>query len=328
MMSTDRIFVENEFAPLKKVVLAASEFGYPLEVRQEDLRFLEASSIEDSFINKGKDFKEAHPNSQLKWELERSNFKKVLQSYGVEVIEARRLTDAEKKFNPKDGYANFFTRDPFFVIGNCVIEGSIRFLHRRHEIWALRDLLWENVEKADCMYVAAPFPEVAHPDDLTLGNGPFIEGGDILVLGKHILVGSSGLASNDRGFKWLSKLMSPFGYTLEKVRLHKDILHLDCALGLVKPNLMLICKEAFLDGIPSILKDWDAIEVTLKEAGNLATNGLPISPEVYVTDPVFKHIGDQIESYGVKVEYVDFEITRSFGGSFRCSTQPLLRCYE
>lgn len=115
------------------------------------------------------------------------------------------------------------------------------------------------------------------------------------------------------------------GYTVQQIRLHPDILHLDCALSLVRPNLMVICDEAFIDGIPEILRNWDAIHVTLKEASRLATNGLPISTEVYITDPAFKHIGAQIEKHEIKVEYIDFSISRSFGGSFRCSTQPLLR---
>ena len=57
----------------------------------------------------------------------------------------------------------------------------------------------------------------------------------------------------------------------------------------------------------------------------MATNGLPINPNVYVTDPVFKSVGDKLALYGIHVEYVDFQISRSFGGSFRCSTQPLVR---
>ncbi len=325
MVCNKKIFVQNEFATLKKVVLAASEYGYPLEVRSDDLRFLDDSAIEDSNLNRGKDFSEAHPEIQRQWEMERSNFRRKLEEHGVEVVEVRKLSEAEKNFNPNDGYSNFFSRDPFFVIGNYVVEAGMRFLHRRHEIWPLRDLLWEALEDADCTYVAAPFPQLADAGDLSLGKGPFIEGGDVLVLDSHVLVGNSGLASNDRGFQWLSKLISPLGYTVEQVRLHPKILHLDCALGMVKHNLMLVCEEAFLDGIPGILKEWTSIQVTLDEASALATNGLPLSSELYITDPAFKHIGDQIEQHGVEVCYLDFKITRSFGGSFRCSTQPLLR---
>ncbi|MFD7843964.1 hypothetical protein ACFV4K_13660 [Nocardia sp. NPDC059764] len=28
---------------------------------------------------------------------------------------------------------------------------------------------------------------------------------------------------------------------------------------------------------------------------------------------------------GITVEYIDFSVSRLFGGAFRCSTQPLLR---
>lgn len=42
-------------------------------------------------------------------------------------------------------------------------------------------------------------------------------------------------------------------------------------------------------------------------------------------DPVFTSIGEQVAVHGTHVKYIDFCISRSFGGSFRCSTQPLLR---
>jgi len=273
----------------------------------------------------GKDHREVYPDKQQQWELERKNLKELLQKHGAEVLEPRNLKPEEKQLHPNNGYANFFCRDPFFVIGDYVIEASMRFLHRRHEVWPLRDLLWSLTLDTPCTYLAALFPEISSIDDLTLGIGPFIEGGDVLVLDKHILVGNSGFASNDLGIKWLRKLLSPKGYTVESVRLHPDILHLDCALGLVRGNLMVVCKEALLDGIPTILKTWKSIEVTLEEAGQLATNGLPISSDLYLTDPEFEHIGAQIEKEGVKVEYVDFQISRSFGGAFRCTTQALRR---
>nr|WP_295867515.1 arginine deiminase-related protein [uncultured Chitinophaga sp.] len=319
------IFVESEFAPLRTVVLAESEFGMPEVPREEDLKFLTPEAREDLHTKNGMDYGDAYPENQRAWIKERDAFKKVLLKHGVEVLRPRRLTGAEKKAGGDDGYANFFCRDPFFTVGNMVIEGSMRLLHRRMEVLPVRDIMLERVYPEDCMYVAAPRAEIAAAGDITLGPGPFIEGGDVLVLDKHVFVGSSGLASNALGARWLEKLLYPYGYTLEVVRLQPDILHLDCALGLVRNGLMIVCEEAFKDGIPERLRTWERINVTYKETANLATNGLPLSPDVYVTDPVFRHIGDQIASHGVTVEYVDFHITRSLGGAFRCSTQPLLR---
>lgn len=54
-------------------------------------------------------------------------------------------------------------------------------------------------------------------------------------------------------------------------------------------------------------------------------NGLPINDSVYVTDQSFTQFITALESHGVKVETLDYEVSRIFGGSFRCTTQALLR---
>lgn len=54
--------------------------------------------------------------------------------------------------------------------------------------------------------------------------------------------------------------------SLGLIRLHPDILHLDCALSMVKDGLIIYCEEAFLDGLPNALDNWDKITISLKEA--------------------------------------------------------------
>jgi glycine amidinotransferase len=73
------------------------------------------------------------------------------------------------------------------------------------------------------------------------------------------------------------------------------------------------------------LADWERIPVSEEEAMSLGTNGLPITPDVYVTDPAFHRIGDAVARHGIAVEYVEFSVSRGFGGAFRCSTQALRR---
>lgn len=110
-----------------------------------------------------------------------------------------------------------------------------------------------------------------------------------------------------------------------EIPLKKDVLHLDCALSLVREGLMIICEEAFVDGIPKVLEDWDRISVPYKDIAQLAVNGLPINESTYILDPQFEYIAEQLKTKGITVEYIDFKISRSLGGSFRCSTQPLVR---
>ena len=239
------IYVESEFARLQTVILAASEFGFPEVPRPEDLRFLTPEAREEVQQYRGRDHAEALPDVHRAWELEREALKRTLEKYSVKVLHPRKLLPEEKKAAGVDGYSNFFARDPFFTVGNSVVKGSMRFLHRRNEVLPIRGIIEKEVMPEDCHYVAVPRPAIAAPDDATLGPGPFLEGGDVLVLGKKVLVGNSGLASYASG--------------------------------------------------------------------------------VYITDPSFARVGEQVEAHGIKVEYIDFRINRSFGGSFRCSTQPLLR---
>jgi len=77
--------------------------------------------------------------------------------------------------------------------------------------------------------------------------------------------------------------------------------------------------------VPQELTNWDKINVSLKEASLLMTNGLPLNDSVYITDQSFTRLIIALEKYGVKVETLDYEVSRIFGGSFRCTTQALLR---
>lgn len=217
-MKKETVMVKSEFAPLKKVVLTQSEFIFPMNSISDDVEeVLDEETLQMYKDVDGKNYKEAFPERQIKWEQERENLKQVLEKYGVEVVRPRLLTDYEKESGKEYGCSNFFVRDPFFTIGNNIIEGSLRYHHRRKEILPL------------------------------------------------------------------------------------------------------------INGIPEELKNWDKISVPYSDVSRLAVNGLPINDSVYILDPEFEYIGKQLISKGITVEYIDFEISRSLGGSFRCSTQPLLR---
>ncbi len=54
-------------------------------------------------------------------------------------------------------------------------------------------------------------------------------------------------------------------------------------------------------------------------------NGLPINESVYITDQSFTQLIEELKAHDIKVETLDYEVSRIFGGSFRCTTQALLR---
>lgn len=328
MQEYQPVYVESEFAPLKTVVLTQSEFIFPQEEEdEEDYAFLpqEVLDLYEGIDFAGKNYKDVFPERQLQWEQERENLKAILEKYGVRVLRPRLLTDYEKEADKARGSSNFFVRDPFFTIGSSVVEGSLRLMHRRNEVLTVRDILLSETNHTHTWYVSVPQADMSQ--GMNSDAGPFLEGGDILVLGKSVFVGNSGLASNHNGYLWLKSYLSHWDYQVIEVPLKKDVLHLDCALSLVREGLMIVCEEAFTDGIPQPLKDWDRISVSHKDLAHLAVNGLPVNEQVYITDPQFESIANQLQERNIHVEFVDFKISRSLGGSFRCSTQPLLRCH-
>lgn len=321
----DRIFVESEFAPLRKVVLAQSELIFPEDDDPADYEFLpqEILDMYEGIEMAGESYGELFPERQRRWEREREELKTVLEKYGVEVLRPRMLTDHEKQSNRKLGISNFFVRDPFFTIGSSVIEGSLRLIHRRNEIMPVRDLLMRETAASGAYYVAVPQPDLSQ--GIGAEAGPFLEGGDVLVHGKTVFVGNSGLASDRNGYLWLKNYLAHWDYRVVEVPLRREVLHLDCALSLVRDGLMIVCEEALTDGIPEPLRNWDRICVPYCDVAHLAVNGLPVNEQVYIIDPRFEYIARQLRKRNIEVELIDFAVSRSLGGSFRCSTQPLER---
>ena len=301
--------MESEFAPLKKGVVSRCEIEL-------------GGKLSRLKIN---------PQKQKLWEMERQNLTIVLKKYGVEVLVPRKFTEYEKQigFAPDGitdgtGFTNFFARDPFFTIGDNIIEGSFRSVYRRLEIMPIRGILEKAASESGCKYVSVPAPDVSGGIDSD--EGPFLEGGDVIVYGKKIFVGNSGRASDGKGIDWLRNYLKNQDYEVYEVALDPEVLHLDCALSLVRDGLLIYCPEAFPKGLPKTFDDWDKIAVGFAYVQNLAINGLPVNENVYITDTEFKNtIGRELEKRGVKVEYVSFSITREFQGAFRCSMQPLLR---
>jgi glycine amidinotransferase len=330
-MAQRTVHVESEFAPLRTVVVAQSQF------RTSDLASLDPAQVErelsilpaeqQAYVRflAGRDLAEADPDRQRAWEAERAALCALLEGHGIEVLRPRLLTDFEKQAAGVSGYLNGYVRDPWFTVGSFVVEGSLRFPHRRIEVLPSRPILVGEVLPSADTYVAVPQPELLPLDVDGGGPGPFLEGGDVLVHGRHVFVGSSGRASTPLGARWLAHLLEPAGYAVELVRLAPDVLHLDCALGLVREGLAVVHEGALLDGLPASLEGWDLVTVTAEEAMALGTNGLPLTPDRYVTDPAFERIGEQIARHGITVEYLGYDVSRGFGGSFRCSTQPLWR---
>ena len=160
---------------------------------------------------------------------------------------------------PNGEGAQLFARDAMIVIGNHVIDGSLRLKCRQRERFGLRPIVQKMVAERGAKWSSVPLGSPACVD------GPFLEGGDTLLNGYEVYAGMSGCASDMAGIDWLQSLLGE-RYRVIPVALRSNVLHLDWALGLIKPGLLVCCPEKLIDGLPMSLRGWDAITVSKDEA--------------------------------------------------------------
>ncbi len=266
-------------------------------------------------------------------EEENQAFIAILKSLGVKIYRPTEITvDFIKEHYGADtllnGFSQDFPRDNMAVIGSNVIEFNLRTPIRKVDISGFRDILSEKCSDSTVKWFSMPHTELLKP---ARADTPFLEGGDVIVLGKTILVGNTenpSVGSNEAGYKWLKNILGD-QYKVKRVRLVESVLHLDCVLSVPHSGIAIICEEAFLDGLPEEFKDWDLIRVSLEDVKRLAVNGLPVNSQNYIlsynrhNDNRF--IQAELEKRGITVHRVFFGTHNGQGGSLRCATQPLKR---
>ncbi|MFH1542620.1 MAG: arginine deiminase family protein [bacterium] len=266
----------------------------------------------------GQRFDKIDPETAGKVIEQADNLAKTLESLGIVVHRVRSLKPAEGEYLGDDGAA-LFSRDPILVIGNNLIETSLRALFRRKEKYAIRPIVEKYITDPEVRYVSMPMASPQMDD-----RGPYLEGGDVLLNGYEIYVGNSDVATNRAGIVWLQNYLGS-KYKVQEIKLTPSFLHLDCAMALLRPGLGIICREAIIGELPESLKDWKFIEVNAEEADNLATNVLVVDEKTVIADPQHQRVIEAIRANGIKVIEVPYDEVSKFGGAFRCSHHPLRR---
>jgi len=341
-MSTD-VGVDFEYGDLKEVVVGVPFALYAdLKVAkwvEQAIKVLPESEAEKVRERSGKDSITIGKFAAM--EKENEELISVFKKHGVKVWRPevlnreRAVSNFGEEYVRLSGISQQYTRDPFLVIGNNVIENAMGSLYRRCDILGLRQLFLERVMGSNARWVSMPavdYSRMIKDGEFDKTGFPVLEGGDVMVLGKKILVGTSlnrSTGSSELGYLWLKSYLEPQGYDVERVRLTEDILHLDVALSVPSDGVIIVCPEVFVDGIPSYFNGWKRIELKRDETRHLAANGLPIDKRHYIMG-VNNHfdgkaVKKQLEESGITVYQVNFGLHNEDGGSIRCSSNSLVR---
>ncbi len=324
--------VDYEYAKMQEVVLGGTlvqlppagtvfdkyiEELYPDEETREFLRSL-----------RGVPISEAHPDYHQRMVDETDALHAVFEKHGVIVHRTEPYSKEAMRILGDGGACDGWAKDAFESVGHFHFDlAHKKHLYRLFYLTVRKHLQRAFREDPEMRLLSFPQPYATHVND-GYGSGPFFEGGDINVLpGKKVLIGESGQASDEFGEQIFSRLLETIGYETIVTRLHPNMLHLDCCITCIGPDLILYCPEAFPDGLPDIVADVpNKVETSLVEAQRLANNAVVIDSDTVVVEASLKDKqGKEIESFGKTVEYVEFSAHNPLGGGLRCKTGVLSR---
>ena len=324
---TQPVFVESEWAELKECVYGwTGQFIWPVFLQDAELR--PTGGVRRLWYdNQERDVAAACPEFYAEWKTQVEGAVRFLEDSGVTVHLPVAHSEANLLFPRGENHGSLtgWLRDPFVTIGNNVIELAPRSLFHRRQRFAVRHILAATMDRG-ARYFAQPD---SGADDSREGPGwGYLEGGDIFVLGKKILVGHSGHCSNPEGARWLAHVLGG-EYDVEVVDLDPTCFqHLDCVLCLPREGVAIACVEAFVNGLPECIRDWDVIEVSTEMANDhLATNQLVLDDRTILipAEPAHDAIAVELTRRRFEVVRLPYEAVYRVGGSFRCAHQPLVR---
>ena len=320
------IYVESEWAELKECVYGSPD-TWVLPIFLGDVKLRAQGEFGQFWLkHQGKDVKDVAPELFAEFSGQIQGAIDLLTKLGVRVQVAGPISLANRKYprGEEHGVATAWMRDPFVTIGNNVIELAPRSLFHRRQRFAIREILAQTMERG-ARYFAQPD---GGADDEREGRGwGYLEGGDVFVLGKQILVGHSGGCSNPEGARWLQHMLGP-DYKVATVPIDPMFPHLDCVMMTPREGVVFASLEALPEGLPGFMADWDVVDVPKALAkAHMGCNNLVLNDRTVVvpSEEPLNVIADALAARQFEVIRIPYRVPCMAGGSFRCAHQPLVR---
>lgn len=315
--------VYNEWGPLKEVFVGRMDTArLPKYSPALDITGPEVCKLLKE--HGGKTLMEAWPEKVEKGQEGLDTLAATYEKHGVTVHRPRDFEEVEINYLRylQDGVWQTFPADSIWVIGRHVIECQLRMHLLTKQNFTLRERFLPPLDAyPEARWVQIPSSVPTH-NSLT-GKGPYLEGGDILILGKDVLVGIDldGFSTDERGAKWLSRYLADDGFKVWPVPFHNAVkVHLLAHLGVPREGLAIIYKPLFKDGIPEPLKDYDFIEVSEEEVAQAGACIVALDSKKCLLPAECPRVADELAKRGVEPVTVPFKETAWWGGGIRCAT--------
>jgi N-dimethylarginine dimethylaminohydrolase len=239
---------------------------------------------------------DASPPSAEAVSVEHSELRKRLEEHGAWVIDIPPRPDLPLQFN---------VRDAAFIIDDKLILSRIQREARKAEPAAVADRLAVGFGSATT---------------LALGR---IEGGDVLLTPRHVLVGVSRRSDID-GAEELRHILNR-RRSVATVPVHPRARHLDMALTVLGKDVLVAHADSLPDGLPRPLSHLRPIFVSDTEFQIAGANILALSPHSVILDQRSDRLASKLESAGLHCIPLHVDQMTKAGGGIRCATLPLYR---
>ncbi|UNY97207.1 arginine deiminase family protein [Zhouia spongiae] len=244
-------------------------------------------------------------------------FARVFEKYDVKVYRPEVLENCNQ----------IFSRDIAFVIDDVFVKSNI-LPDREKELDAIQYVI-DQVE---------PSKVVKPPEDV------HIEGGDVMLWGNHIFVGTYKgsdypdhitARTNIQGVEFLKqlfpdKIVKEFDLVKSKTEARDNALHLDCCFQPVGEDKGIIYEGGFRNPedykyLVNLFGKENLFHITRDEMYNMNSNVFSIDTNVVVSEHNFIRLNTWLREQGFIVEDIPYAEIAKQEGLLRCSTLPLIR---
>ena len=260
---------------------------------------------------------------------ENDSLAEVLRRFGTDVLvpetlSSDRIMGAYGQAGLDCGLNQLFPRDNIAIVANDLIEFELNLPGRRTDILGLYGILREKSKDDGICWYSTPHCPVSGNTE----GYPFFDARDLIQLDDRMVIGfhADGIGTDAEGLRWMRNTFA--FHDVRAIELPEGIGFLGQVLCVPRPGLVMVCREIVKE-LPSFMKDWDVIDVTIDETRSLLIDGLSLDERTFVigysdiADP--SRIESELSKRGIDVIALDFSAHMELGGSVGSSVLPLRR---
>ena len=272
----------------------------------------------------GRHWTEAHPEYIAGLAEETDLLRQACEDHGVTVhIERPALVEEINAVGRNShGFTQTYAAEPIWVVGRNVLENAWSSDFQWAHLYPVREIHQPYIDAdPNVLHYTAPAPSVLPPRDYVY------EGGDVLNLGDgRVLVTTAKSSTNARGAEWVKRMLEHDGYRVQIISLpHTGIHHLFAVMCPAGPRLVIAYRDAFPEGLPAFMDDFDVIWTDRAEALATAPCATMIDPTHILVPAEAPRVSEELAKRGITPVEVPFKYHAPLAGGIRCKISVVRR---